>query len=69
MINFNTLINPRWEHFKNAFLGLLVGWCIYGITTLIEQQNIDINIEAPRQFMAPLKELEGPDVFSNNATI
>ena len=69
MINFNIIINPTWDYFYKAISILTILWCIFAISTIIQRQKIDINIEAPRQFMAPLKELEGPDVFSNNATI
>jgi hypothetical protein len=68
MINFNVIFNPNWAYLKNAFCVLAVCWCLYAIHQLVEEQNVNIKIEAPRQFMAPLKELDGPDVFSNQTT-
>lgn len=68
-IKTNKIFTPSWRYFKNVSLSLLLCWGLYFICANNEAQSTPIEFELPKQYMAPLKELEGKDFFDNQAAL
>ena len=62
--NLNKVI-PSWATIGKVFLYLILSWGVFGVLHFTTESNFDFQLDLPKQYMAPLKELEGGESFGN----